>query len=41
MDLTCASLCDAGNLPLLVFNLNKTGSIKKAVAGEKIGTLIT
>ena len=41
MDLTCASLCDAGNLPMLVFNLNKTGSIKKAVAGEKIGTLIT
>ncbi|MBI4975176.1 UMP kinase [Candidatus Peregrinibacteria bacterium] len=41
MDLTCASLCDEGEMPMLVFNLNKKGSIEKAVKGETIGTLIS
>ncbi|MFC1616212.1 UMP kinase [Patescibacteria group bacterium] len=41
MDLTCASLCDQGNIPMLVFNLNAKDSMKKAVTGEKIGTIIT
>lgn len=40
MDLTCASLCKSGGIPMLVFNLNKKGSIEKAVMGGKIGTLI-
>jgi len=40
MDLTCASMCKEGNIPMLVFNLNKKGSIEKAVKGDKIGTLI-
>ncbi|MBI5754229.1 UMP kinase [Candidatus Peregrinibacteria bacterium] len=40
MDLTCASLCKEGKMPMLVFNLNKKGSIEKAVKGDKIGTLI-
>jgi uridylate kinase len=40
MDLTCASLCKDSNLPMIVFNLGKSGNIKKALLGEKIGTLI-
>jgi len=40
MDMTCASLCEQGKLPMLVFNLNKPELIKKAVNGEKVGTLI-
>ena len=40
MDLTCASLCMDGGLPMLVFNLDKKGSIEKAVKGVKIGTVI-
>lgn len=40
MDLTCASLCREGNIPMLVFNLNSPGALEKAVQGEKIGTLI-
>ena len=40
MDLTCASLCEQGGLPMLVFNLNKKSSIENAVTGAKIGTLI-
>lgn len=41
MDLTCASLCKGGGLPMVVFNLNKKGNIKKAVTGAKVGTIIT
>jgi len=40
MDLTCASLLDESGVSMLVFNLNKKGNIKKAVLGEKIGTII-
>ena len=40
MDLTCASLCKEGKIPMVVFNLNKKGNIVKAVKGDKIGTLI-
>lgn len=40
MDLTCASLMKAGDVPMIVFNLNKKGSIEKAVIGGKIGTVI-
>lgn len=40
MDLTCASLCKDGELPMLVFNLNKKGNIEKAVSGIRLGTLI-
>ena len=40
MDLTCASLCKNGGMTMLVFNLNKKGSIEKAVKGAKIGTTI-
>jgi uridylate kinase len=29
------------NLPVLVFNLQKVGNIKRAVLGERIGTLVS
>jgi len=41
MDATAFSLARDYNLPILVFNLLKSGNIKKAVLGEKVGTLIT
>lgn len=41
MDLTCASMCMDGNVPMIVFNLSKAGNIEKAVRGDSIGTLIT
>ena len=40
MDSTAFSLCMDNHLPILVFNLNQTGNIKKAVMGKKIGTLV-
>lgn len=40
MDATAASLCMDNKIPLIVFDLNEEGNIKKAVFGEKIGTYI-
>ena len=40
MDPTAISLCKDNNLPILVFNLNKRGNIRRAVLGEKVGTLV-
>ena len=41
MDSTATSLCMDNNIPILVFGLDKPENIKKAVLGEKIGTLVT
>lgn len=39
-DATAFSLCMDNKMPILVFNLLKEGNIARAVAGEKIGTLV-
>jgi uridylate kinase len=41
MDATAISLCMDNNLPIIVFNLNVPGNIKKIVAGESLGTIVT
>ena len=41
MDLTAITLCKENNLPIQVFNIKKTGTLKKLMFGEKVGTLIT
>ncbi len=40
MDATAISLCREHQMPILVFNLTKPGSIIKALRGEHIGTLV-
>lgn len=40
MDATAITLCNDHNLPIIVFNLREKGNIKKAVLGQKIGTLV-
>lgn len=40
MDLTAVSLCMDNKLPILSFNLDREGCIRKAVIGEKIGTIV-
>jgi uridylate kinase len=40
MDLTAISLCRTNELPILVFNLKKDGNIRRAVVGERVGTLV-
>ena len=41
MDSTAISMCMDNSLPILVFNLNQTGNIKKAALGEAIGTIVS
>ena len=40
MDLTAITLCMEHKMPIIVFDLNVTGNIYKAVQGKKIGTFI-
>jgi len=40
MDATAISLCMDNKLPIVVFNLNRQGNIKRVVLGEKIGTVV-
>jgi uridylate kinase len=41
MDSTAISLCKDNNLPIIIFNLNRTGNIKRVLIGEKIGSLVS
>ncbi len=40
MDITALTLCMENKLPILVFGLNEKNSLKRAISGDKIGTLI-
>jgi len=40
MDSTAASLCKDNKIPVVVFNINETGNIKRVVMGEAIGTYL-
>lgn len=41
MDSTATSLCMDNNIPILVFGLDHPENIRKAILGEKIGTLVS
>ena len=40
MDTTAISLCMNNHLPIIVFNLNVPGNLKRVVLGEKVGSLV-
>lgn len=40
MDSTAFSLCMDNNMPILVFNMNEPGSVRRAVSGKRIGTIV-
>ncbi len=40
MDQTAFSMCLENNLPVIVFDMNKTGNLKRVILGESIGTLV-
>jgi uridylate kinase len=40
MDTTAISLCKDNNLPMIIFNLNKHGNIRRVITGEKVGSLV-
>lgn len=40
MDLTATTLCQENNLPILVFDMDTVGNLKRVLTGENIGTLV-
>lgn len=41
MDLTAFTLCKENKLPIIVFDMNKKGNLKKVVMGDVVGTLVS
>jgi uridylate kinase len=41
MDMTAFTLCMENNLPIIVFDMNEPGNLRKVVMGEEIGTLVS
>lgn len=40
MDMTAFTMCEENNMPIVVFNINQPGNLKKAVLGQPVGTLV-
>ena len=40
MDMAAISLCRDNGMPIMVFDLHKSGNLVRAVCGEPVGTLI-
>ena len=41
MDAAAVSLCKDNDLPIIVLNIQRPGSIAAAIRGEAVGTLVT
>jgi len=41
MDSTAFTMCRENNMPLIVFDMNNSGNLKKIVDGDNIGTLVS
>ena len=41
MDSTATSLCMDNDIPIIVFALDEEGNIRRAIMGEKIGTIVS
>jgi uridylate kinase len=40
MDLTAITLCNENKLPIVVFDMNKSGNLNRLISGEDVGTLV-
>jgi uridylate kinase len=40
MDMTAFTLCRENNVPIIVFDMNRPGNLRKVVEGEQVGTLV-
>jgi len=40
MDMTAFTLCQENNLPIIVFDMNRTGNLLSVVSGKQVGTLV-
>lgn len=41
MDMTAFTLSEENKLPIVVFDMNTSGNLKKVIQGEEVGTLVT
>jgi uridylate kinase len=41
MDSTAFTMCQENNMPVIVFDMNRSGNLSRLVDGERIGTLVT
>jgi uridylate kinase len=41
MDMTAFTLCQENNLPIIVFDMNKTGNLENVITGKSVGTLVS
>lgn len=41
MDTAAFAMCQENNMPILVFDMNTKGNLKRIILGEKIGTVVT
>lgn len=41
MDMTAFTLCQENSLPIIIFDMNKPGNLKKLADGESIGTIVS
>jgi uridylate kinase len=41
MDSTAISLCMDNGMPIVVFNLNRRGNIRRVVLGERVGSTVS
>lgn len=41
MDMTAFTLCQENDLPIIVFDINQPGNLKKIINGEKIGSIVS
>ena len=40
MDMTAFTLCNENKLPIIIFDMNKPGNLKKIIMGNQVGTLV-
>ena len=40
LDQTAYALCSEGNMPIIVFDINEEGNLRKLTEGKKVGTLV-
>jgi uridylate kinase len=41
MDMTAFTLCRENELPIIVFDMNKHGNLRRVIQGESVGTLVS
>ena len=40
MDQTAFALCSEGKMPIIVFDMNRSGNLTRLLGGEKVGTVV-